>query len=75
MTNIKPGLFGLTNTNRDFTQKETWGKNQFNSSFPAALCCFLASKNIQANYLAIEKGKLIPGFISIKDICALGWFF
>lgn len=64
----KSGLFGLNNTNRDFTQKETWGKNQFNSSFPAALCCFLESKNIQANYLAILNGKFKPGLIDIKDI-------
>ena len=68
MKKDKPSLFGLKNTNRDFTKKETWGKNQFNSSFPAALCCFLASKNLQANYLAIEKKQLKPVSISIKDI-------
>ena len=68
MSYKKSGLFGLNNTNRDFTQKETWGKNQFNSSFPAALCCFLESKNIQANYLAILNGKFKPGLIDIKDI-------
>lgn len=68
MKNTQPSLFGLNKTNRDFTQKETWGKNQFNSSFPAALCCFLASKNIQANYLSISNGKLNTNFISIKDV-------
>ncbi|MEY4978300.1 MAG: hypothetical protein RLZZ352_570 [Pseudomonadota bacterium] len=68
MKNNQPGLFGLKNTNRDFTQKETWGKNQFNSSFPAALCCFLASKNLQANYLAMFNGKLRPDFIPIKNV-------
>ena len=68
MKNIQPSLFGLNKTNRDFTQRETWGKNQFNSSFPAALCCFLASKNMQANYLAISKGKLNPSLIQIKDV-------
>ncbi|MEQ1667329.1 MAG: HindVP family restriction endonuclease [Sulfuriferula sp.] len=68
MNRIEPGLFGLKKTNRDFTQREAWGKNQFNSSFPAALCCYLASKNEQANYLAITNGKLNPSLISIKDI-------
>lgn len=33
----QPSLFGLSKSNRDFTQKECWGKNQFNSSFPASL--------------------------------------
>lgn len=71
MTDVQPGLFGLNNTNRDFTQKETWGKNQFNSSFPAALCCFLASKNIPANYLAIVSADLKPVDISIHDILGI----
>lgn len=47
----KPRLFGLTNSNRDFSLKDTWGKNQFNSSFPIALCCYMASKGIDVNYL------------------------
>jgi len=68
MKNIQPSLFGLKKTNRDFTQREAWGKNQFNSSFPAALCCFLESKNIQANYLAISKKKFMPSLISIKNV-------
>lgn len=63
-----PSLFGLKNTNRDFTQKEAWGKNQFNSSFPAALCCFFESKNLRANYLAMHHGELNTKFIQIKDI-------
>lgn len=68
MENNQPSLFGLKNTNRDFTQRETWGKNQFNSSFPAALCCFLASKDLQANYLAITKGRFSPSLIPIKNV-------
>lgn len=39
----KPGLYGVTYLNRDFTQSYTWGKNQFNSSFPAGLTNVLAS--------------------------------
>ncbi len=68
MTKMQPGLFGLNKSNRDFTQKEAWGKNQFNSSFPAALCCYLASKQIAANYLCIDHGKFTQRFASIDQV-------
>ena len=63
-----PRLFGLNKTNRNFTKKTSWGKNQFNSSFPASLCCYLASKNIDANYLAIKNGKYTPTTIGIEKV-------
>ncbi len=67
--NIKiPSLFGLKKTNRDFKNKETWGKNQFNSSFPASLCCYLASKGLEANYLSIQKGTFCPALITIEEV-------
>lgn len=66
MNNVVPGLFGLNKTNRDFSQNETWGKNQFNSSFPAALCCYLHSKNIDANYLCIKNGEFKADLIGIE---------
>lgn len=68
MTETKPGLFGLKNTNRDFSLKEFWGKNQFNSSFPASLCCYLASKNLKANYLSISDGEFKAKLIDIDDV-------
>lgn len=57
MNQIKPSLFGIRKSNRDFTLKETWGKNQFNSSFPVSLCCYLDSKNIDAINLCIQEKK------------------
>ncbi len=51
----KSSLFGLNNSNRDFTQKDSWGKNQFNSSFPAALACYMHSQNIKPVYLQLDK--------------------
>jgi len=63
-----PSLFGLSKTNRDFSKKESWGKNQFNSSFPASLCCYLASKEIKANYLSIQNGKYLSATINIEDV-------
>lgn len=68
MTIEKPGLFGLRKTNRDFKSKDAWGKNQFNSSFPASLCCYLENQGIEANYLSIQKSSFCNTFISIKDV-------
>jgi len=68
--NIKniPSLFGLSKTNRDFSRKESWGKNQFNSSFPASLCCYLGSKGIEANYLSIKNESYVSTTIKIEDV-------
>jgi len=49
----QPGLFGITNSNRDFTKENSWGKNQFNSSFPASLSSYLESKNLKNNYITL----------------------
>lgn len=46
----KPRLFGINRSNRDYTNRDTWGKNQFNSSFPAALACYMHSKGMKAVY-------------------------
>ena len=58
MTN-QPGLFGLMNSNRDFTKKKYWGKNQFNSSFPAALTCYMGHVNINPVYLLLNAKKKV----------------
>ena len=63
-----PGLFRLTHSNRDFTTKETWGKNQFNSSFPAALTAYLESKGLDCKYLKLSKTLNIKHeFLTVKD--------
>jgi hypothetical protein len=53
--NIKPSLFGIKHSNRDFEQKDAWGKNQFNSSFPVALASYMAHKGIDNVYLTLDK--------------------
>jgi hypothetical protein len=68
MSELQPSLFGLKNTNRDFTLQETWGKNQFNSSFPAALCCYLFSRGIEANYLSMLDGTCAVQSIPIDQV-------
>lgn len=53
--NSNPRLFGIVLSNRDFKNSETWGKNQFNSSFPASLACYMYSKNLNAKYIAMDE--------------------
>lgn len=53
--NQEPGLFGLANSNRDFSSADNWGKNQFNSSFPAALAAYMGAKGIPSVYLMLNK--------------------
>lgn len=69
---MKPSLFGIKQSNRDFSLRETWGKNQFNSSFPASLACYLHSKGLEAVYLELN-GKLTTtrGKIKVSDVFGL----
>lgn len=61
------GLFGLSHSNR--TGSNLWGKNQFNSTFPAALCCYMLENKIPATYVNIGKsGKILNGDISIANL-------
>lgn len=55
MQNDKPRLFGIEYSNRDFTLAETWGKNQFNSSFPASLVAYLYSKRLDCVYIKTNR--------------------
>lgn len=45
---IKPSLYGITHSNRNFEDRYYWGKNQFTSSFPTALCCYMRDKKYGA---------------------------
>lgn len=72
MSLIKPSLFGINHSNRDFTQKNTWGKNQFNSSFPASLSAYLHSRNFENIYLTLAPDlKVVHGRLSTKDFFGL----
>ena len=48
-----PSLYGITHSNRNFADPYYWGKNQFNSSFPVALACYMRDKNVPAVYLSL----------------------
>ena len=50
----KPNLYGMTSTNSNRTDSNLWGKNQFNSTFPLALCLKLRDDNIKPVYVALK---------------------
>ncbi|MEZ4987390.1 MAG: HindVP family restriction endonuclease [Saprospiraceae bacterium] len=72
MIESKPGLYGIRHSNRDFTNKNTWGKNQFNSSFPASLSAYLDKKGFENVYLTLNKDlKVTHQKISTSDFFGL----
>lgn len=52
-------LYGLTHSNRNFADAYYWGKNQFNSAFPAALACYMRDKGTPANYLSLRADRTV----------------
>lgn len=71
MTDISPGLFAQNhnNSSRDYSQEYYWGKNQFNSSFPASLVAFMSSKDIKPVYICTDKNNnVIHKYISGTDL-------
>jgi len=62
-----PRLYGLSKTNR--SGNHLWGKNQFNSSFPASLACLMRDKKINAVYLSLDKNlNVVSGEIPIEQL-------
>lgn len=50
-----PALFGQKYSSRDYSKERYWGKNQFNSSFPASLVAYMHSLKIAPVYLKTNK--------------------
>jgi hypothetical protein len=50
---MKTGLYGIEKSNR--TLEAHWGKNGFNSGFPAALACYMLDRDIPAIYNKLEE--------------------
>lgn len=68
---VMPGLFGQThnNSSRDYTKEESWGKNQFNSSFPASLVAWMSNKGVKPVYLVTDKNnRLRHTYISGEEL-------
>ncbi|HBC28380.1 MAG TPA: HindVP family restriction endonuclease [Prevotellaceae bacterium] len=66
-----PGLYGQKHASRDYRQEDAWGKNQFNSSFPASLVAYMWHKGTAPIYICTNKqNKVIHK--SITSIQLLG---
>ena len=66
-----PALFGLnpSNTNKDFRQAKSWGKNSFNNCFPVALLCYMQSQNIAPIYLTLgESWNIVSKKIDVNSV-------
>lgn len=64
-----PGLYGISNSNRDFSNADCWGKNQFNSSFPVSLACYMRDKGIPAVYMGLNNDcTVIKSEISFDNV-------
>lgn len=57
--NTRPGLFGQKHSSRDYSKAECWGKNQFNSSFPASLAAYMYSRNLLPVYIKTKADNTI----------------
>lgn len=60
-------LYGITKTNR--SAQDLWTKNCFNSSFPAALACWMRDSNLPA--IAIQRaagGGFFEGTVAIEQV-------
>ena len=65
----EPGLFGQKHSSRDYTKAECWGKNQFNSSFPASLVAYMFSKGVKPIYIKTSSDNSIShSFIDANDL-------
>lgn len=64
-----PGLFGQKHSSRDYTMADSWGKNQFNSSFPASLVAYMYSKGIKPIYIKTnKKNEIVHDEIDCVDL-------
>ena len=48
-----PSLYGIKKSNR--MGAHLWGKNQFNSTFPTALACWMRDQKIKPVYISLNK--------------------
>lgn len=64
------GLFGISHSNR--TADDHWGKNCFNSSFPAATANYMFAHDVSAIYIKLDEVdgelKVVSSTISIKEV-------
>ena len=68
----KPSLFGIKHSNKDFSDKDAWGKNQFPNCFPAALSAYLSYKGLENIYIKLNENlETSHDFISTENLYGL----
>lgn len=50
---MEPSLYGIEHSNR--SKAEFWGKNQFNSTFPVSLACYMRDQAIKPVYIKLNE--------------------
>lgn len=69
---MQPSLFGLANSNKDFAQKSSWGKNTFNNTFPTALACYMDHLGLEPIYLTLDENlQIVHSKISVAETFGL----
>lgn len=69
---VSPGLFGQKYSSRDYRYEESWGKNQFNSSFPASLVAYMGSQGKDPVYLCTnKKNEIVHKYIKTSDLLGI----
>ena len=64
---MEPTLYGIEQSNR--AKKDFWGKNQFNSTFPVALACYMRDKGIKPVYISLSPDfEIINTEVSFDEI-------
>ena len=64
-----PALYGIHRSNRDFSNAYYWGKNQFNSSFPVALACYMRDQGHPAVYVSYkDSARTAIGEIAVEEV-------
>ncbi|WP_047534520.1 HindVP family restriction endonuclease [Methylotenera sp. N17] len=66
---VLPGLYGIKKSNR--TGIHLWGKNQFNSTFPAALACWMRDQGLKPVYISLNpdlKTKVSDEKLTFDDV-------
>jgi hypothetical protein len=49
---MEPALYGIEHSNR--SKSDFWGKNQFNSTFPVALACYMRDRGVNPVYISLS---------------------
>ncbi len=69
---VDPGLFGQRHSSRDYRYASSWGKNQFNSSFPASLVAYMGSKGVDPILICTDAdNKVMHRLIPAKNLLGI----